>query len=244
MSVAFADYDGDGFTDVFVTNDAIPDFLFHNRGNGTFEEVGLLAGVAVPAHGRPVVEHGHRLSRLRQRRLARHRAHGADRRDVPALQERRRASSFSDVTYAERPRLEHRAHERLGRGARRPRQRRIQGPGHRQLARQRSDRGVRVQQLPSAQWHLPQRRRRASQTSQRWRVRTSRWRGPIAASGIGDFDGDGRLDLVVTVLGDGAGAAQRQPRRPWLDHAARSLGGRATATASARASGSERRSIR
>jgi enediyne biosynthesis protein E4 len=54
MSVAFADYDGDGFMDIFVTNDAIPNFLFHNRGDGTFEEVGLMAGVSVPASGRPV----------------------------------------------------------------------------------------------------------------------------------------------------------------------------------------------
>ena len=54
MSVAFADYDDDGFTDVMVTNDAVPNFLFHNRRNGTFEETGLLAGVAVPANGRPV----------------------------------------------------------------------------------------------------------------------------------------------------------------------------------------------
>src|SRR5437899_3759106 len=43
MSVAFADYDGDGFTDIFVTNDNLPNFLFRNRGNGTFEEVGLIA---------------------------------------------------------------------------------------------------------------------------------------------------------------------------------------------------------
>ena len=34
MSVAFADYDHDGFTDVFVTNDNMPNFLFRNRGNG------------------------------------------------------------------------------------------------------------------------------------------------------------------------------------------------------------------
>jgi hypothetical protein len=58
MSVAFADYDGDGFMDAFVTNDAVPDFLFQNRGDGTFEEVALLAGVAVPANGRPVSSMG------------------------------------------------------------------------------------------------------------------------------------------------------------------------------------------
>jgi hypothetical protein len=58
MSVAFADYDGDGWTDVFVTNDAIPDFLFRNKGDGTFEETALLAGVAVPANGRPVSSMG------------------------------------------------------------------------------------------------------------------------------------------------------------------------------------------
>jgi hypothetical protein len=58
MSVAFADYDADGFVDAFVTNDGVPNFLFHNRGDGTFEETGLLAGVAVPSHGRAVSSMG------------------------------------------------------------------------------------------------------------------------------------------------------------------------------------------
>ena len=58
MSLAFADYDGDGFTDVFVANDTQPNFLFHNRGDGTFEEVGLDAGVALLDHGRPVSSMG------------------------------------------------------------------------------------------------------------------------------------------------------------------------------------------
>jgi hypothetical protein len=58
MSVAFADYDGDGFTDIFVTNDNLPNFLFHNRGDGTFEEVGLTAGVALPEHGRAIASMG------------------------------------------------------------------------------------------------------------------------------------------------------------------------------------------
>src|SRR5579863_5760752 len=54
MSVAFADYDRDGFPDVFVTNDKVENFLFHNLRNGTFEEVALEAGVALPAHGKGV----------------------------------------------------------------------------------------------------------------------------------------------------------------------------------------------
>lgn len=58
MSLAFADYDGDGFTDVFVTNDNQGNFLFHNRGDGTFEEVGLLAGVALLNSGEPVSNMG------------------------------------------------------------------------------------------------------------------------------------------------------------------------------------------
>jgi hypothetical protein len=58
MSVAFADYDHDGYMDAFVTNDNMPNFLFHNRGNGTFEEVGLLAGVALRSDGKPVASMG------------------------------------------------------------------------------------------------------------------------------------------------------------------------------------------
>jgi enediyne biosynthesis protein E4 len=54
MSLAFADYDADGFTDVFVTNDTLPNFLFHNQGNGTFAEVAFSAGVALLDEGKPV----------------------------------------------------------------------------------------------------------------------------------------------------------------------------------------------
>ena len=51
MGVAFADYDRDGYMDVIVTNDYLPNFLFRNRGNGTFEEVSLAAGVAMRYDG-------------------------------------------------------------------------------------------------------------------------------------------------------------------------------------------------
>ncbi len=51
MGLAFADYDGDGFTDVFVSNDTFPNFLLHNNGDGTFKDVALEEGVAYTANG-------------------------------------------------------------------------------------------------------------------------------------------------------------------------------------------------
>jgi enediyne biosynthesis protein E4 len=58
MGVAFADYDGDGFTDIFVSNDSIPNFLLHNNGDGTFTDVALLAGVAYNENGKAVAGMG------------------------------------------------------------------------------------------------------------------------------------------------------------------------------------------
>ncbi|HTB91331.1 MAG TPA: CRTAC1 family protein [Candidatus Sulfotelmatobacter sp.] len=52
LGVAFADYDGDGFTDIFVSNDGMQQYLFHNNGNGTFTECALDAGVAFTADGK------------------------------------------------------------------------------------------------------------------------------------------------------------------------------------------------
>jgi hypothetical protein len=52
LGIAIADYDRDGHIDVFVSNDSMPEFLFHNKGDGTFEEVGLVSQVAVDEDGR------------------------------------------------------------------------------------------------------------------------------------------------------------------------------------------------
>jgi enediyne biosynthesis protein E4 len=54
MGAAVGDIDGDGWPDVFVANDTEPNFLFRNRGNGTFEEVADQWGVAVNQFGSPV----------------------------------------------------------------------------------------------------------------------------------------------------------------------------------------------
>ncbi len=51
LGISLADYDRDGHMDVFVANDSMVEFLYHNKGNGTFEEGGLLAQVAVDEDG-------------------------------------------------------------------------------------------------------------------------------------------------------------------------------------------------
>ncbi len=52
LGVAIADYNHDGRMDILIANDAIQQYLFHNRGDGTFEEVGLAAGVGFDGDGR------------------------------------------------------------------------------------------------------------------------------------------------------------------------------------------------
>jgi enediyne biosynthesis protein E4 len=52
LGVAFADYDGDGFTDIFVSNDGMQQYLFHNNGDGTFRECALESGAALTSDGK------------------------------------------------------------------------------------------------------------------------------------------------------------------------------------------------
>src|SRR3981189_729046 len=52
LGVAFADYDGDGFTDIFVSNDGMQQYLFHNNGDGTFRECALESGVGLTSDGK------------------------------------------------------------------------------------------------------------------------------------------------------------------------------------------------
>jgi len=51
MGVTAADFDGDGYPDIYVANDKTENFLFHNKHDGTFEEIGVESGTAFGQNG-------------------------------------------------------------------------------------------------------------------------------------------------------------------------------------------------
>ncbi len=51
LGVTFDDFDGDGFLDIFVSNDTVQNFLFHNQHDGTFSEISIVSGVAYDSNG-------------------------------------------------------------------------------------------------------------------------------------------------------------------------------------------------
>jgi hypothetical protein len=53
MQPIWFDYDNDGWPDLYVANDAGPNYLYHNKHDGTFEDVSLISGTAVDGNGKP-----------------------------------------------------------------------------------------------------------------------------------------------------------------------------------------------
>ena len=132
MGLAFADYDNDGFTDIFVSNDTFENYLLHNNGDGTFTNVAMLAGVAYNAYGNAIA------------------GMGADFRDIDndgkpdifetamfgegfPLYKNLGDGQFQDVSGDGRTECTDQPLNGLGSGDFRFRQRREQGPVHRQL---------------------------------------------------------------------------------------------------------------
>ena len=66
FTAVFNDFDEDGKIDLFVTNDSGANYLYLNRGNGTFKESALASGVAFNADGKTQANMGVAVGRLRQ----------------------------------------------------------------------------------------------------------------------------------------------------------------------------------
>jgi hypothetical protein len=200
MSAAAADYDLDGFMDIFVTNDKMPNFLFHNRGDGTFEEVALMAGGALQDSGLEVS------------------SMGADFRDYDndgrpdivfaALAGERfplfrnaGGGTFRDATYSSRlgPLTHHRSGWSIGLFD-------LDNDGWKDLFTTNAHVNDTVSFFEAAEYKLPNSAfRNAGDGTFRDVSETSGLaRGPRLAhrgSGFADLNGDGRIDVVVASLG-------------------------------------------
>ena len=70
LGVIWGDYDNDGWPDLYVANDAGPNYLYHNKHDGTFEEVGMLSGRRAQRRWPGAGLDGRGLGRLSARRPA------------------------------------------------------------------------------------------------------------------------------------------------------------------------------
>jgi hypothetical protein len=58
LGVAIGDIDGDGWPDIFVANDGVRNFLYHNKGNGAFDDITYAAGVGYDMNGKALAGMG------------------------------------------------------------------------------------------------------------------------------------------------------------------------------------------
>ena len=97
MGAAAADFDNDGWPDIYVACDTAPSLLYRNNHDGTFREIAVPGRLRLRRGGRRPRGHGRGRGRLRRRRLARHRAHELLRAGDDALPQLRRRR-FEDAS--------------------------------------------------------------------------------------------------------------------------------------------------
>ena len=215
MGVGMADYDLDGRPDLFVTNDGYYNFLFHNTG-GKFEEVGLPAGVAL-------TEDGNFVSGM-----------GLDFRDLDN-------DGFPDIAFAA---LNNQTFPVFRNERGKEFRETTAANGMRDASLMRSGFGIAIYDFDNDGWkdifvsggHVLSLMTLGASVDQHDVVfrnpgREGKWKAAIEEAGLeadaparhrgcafGDFDGDGRIDAVVTAIGRDAKIwMNRSPAGHWLD---------------------------
>lgn len=98
LGVLTLDFDSDGWTDIYIAADSTPSMLFHNRGDGTFDEVGLLSGTSLNEDGQEQAGMGVSAADFNHDgRLDIAKTNFSD--DVPSLYRNEGRGFFTDVSY-------------------------------------------------------------------------------------------------------------------------------------------------
>ena len=203
MSAAVADFDLDGYQDVFITNDSVRNFLFRNVRGERFEEVGVQAGVAFTGDGVPVSSMGVDFRDLDGDRFPDAVVTALAGETYPLFLNRRNGE-FSDETYATRLGLESFTMSGWSAGAFD-----LDNDGDRDIFAANSHVSENVGQYRSVEYRLP------NAVFQRLADGTYRDIGPEAGAAMqdaaphrgaafGDLDNDGRVDVVVSAVGEEA----------------------------------------
>lgn len=196
MSAAVADYDGDGRPDIFVTNDSEPNFLFHNEGNGRFSEQALAMGVSVNDQGKPVSAMGVAFADYDNDGRPDLLFTALTGETFPLF--RSTANGFVDATYPSRSGLA--TARRSGWGVAFAD---LNNDGWKDIVTANGHVTDNIEQLRAERYREPN----LVLLNQGGRFGDAMELGPAAAHrglAVADLDGDGRLDLVVTILGEPA----------------------------------------
>jgi hypothetical protein len=215
MSVVFADYDGDGFEDVFVTNDKLENSLFHNRAGKSFEEVAVAVGVALPDDGRPISGMGADFRDYNNDGLPDLILTALSGETFPLFQNLGK-SQFRDATYSSKLASATRIYAGWGVGLAD-----FDNDGWRDLFTANSHVNDLVEKFEPYVYRQPntvfrnQHDGTFALTDSGMSLAKSAHRG----SGFADFDGDGRVDIVVSALGGPAELWRNlsPPKGAWLD---------------------------
>ena len=248
LGVAAGDYNGDGWLDLYVANDATPNQLWINQRDGTFADEGLLSGIGAQRGGQPRGQHGHRLGRLRCATATKISSSPTSSARRSCCTERRQGHLRRRARRGGLARADRGLH-RVRHGLVRLRQRRLAGSVRRQRRRQRRRSAARAAEpVPHEEPAVPQHRDRAgsSRPAPRPAPRSS-GRRSAAARPLAIVDNDGDTDIVVTNNGGPARLLLNQARtrgRTSLAAGAPGAGPAAIGSASARGWGSSAPAVR
>jgi hypothetical protein len=201
MAAAIADYDHDGLMDIFVTNDKMPNFLFHNLGKGRFEEVAFQAGVALIDSGAEISSMGTDFRDYNNDGLPDIVSTALSGETFPIFQNRDRGQ-FADAGYASRMGIASRVYGGWGVGVFD-----FNNDGWKDIFTANSHVNDKVEAFEATQYrqHDSVFLNRGNGTFED----VSSSAGPeflVArahrGSGFADFNHDGRVDVVVSALGD------------------------------------------